>query len=164
MGSGASGAGNAARPQTSASPTKEDEQYVRQICVAATGFVKAIEKIGDSASSNGSKEITSEEDFAKAFGDLFDAMMGPMADFLDGFAKATPPKDLKDWHAQAAKVMHDAATSLRKGDFAALEKLDSSKLADPPAEAMARLEKAVANVKECNELEQLGQDGSLFGN
>jgi hypothetical protein len=60
--------------------------------------------------------------------------------------------------------MTEAAKSLRKGDFEALDKLDSADLPDPPEEAMARVEKAVDNVKECSELEKLSDKStSLFG-
>jgi hypothetical protein len=164
LSSGDSGTGSSPRPQTSAKPTKDDERYVRQICVAATEFIKALEKLDDKANASKTPEITSADDFGKAFAEIFGLLMGPMADFLDGFARAQPPKDLQEWHAKAAKYMTDAAKSLRKGDFEALNKLDGANLPDPPEEAIARVEKAVENVKECTELDKLSAQGSsLFG-
>jgi len=164
MSSGDAGTTSSPRPQTSAKPTKDDERYVRQICVAATDFIKALEKLDDKANASKTPEINSAEDFGEAFAQMFGMLMGPMADFLDGFAKAQPPKDLQEWHSKAAKYMTEAAKSLRKGDFEALNNLDDANLPDPPEEVMARVEKAVENVKECTELDKLSADGSsLFG-
>ncbi len=164
LSSGEAGTDSRPRPQTSANPTRDDERYVRQICVAATDFIKALEKLDDKANASKTPDISSAEDFGEAFAQMFQMLMGPMADFLDGFAKAQPPKDLQEWHSQAARYMTEAAKSLRKGDFEALEKLDSAGLPDPPEEAMARIEKAVENVKECAELEKIGSESSsMFG-
>lgn len=162
--SSGTGADSRPRPQTSAKPTKDDERYVRQICVAATNLFVALSKLDDKPNASKTPDISSADDFGKAFADMFGALMGPLADFLDGFAKAQPPKDLQDWHAKAAKYMTEAAKSLRNGDFEALNSLDSAKLPDPPDDVMARVDKAAGNVKECSDLDKLSmQTASVFG-
>lgn len=157
------GSGDESLPQTSAEPTKDDERFAGQVCAAGIEFFKAMEKLAKELESKSSGDDTSAEDFGEVFGKLFEGMMGPLADFLDAFAKAQPPKDLAEWHKQAGKAMQEVAKALRKGDFEALADFDDSSIAEPPAEPSARLEKAFARVKECKELEKLSESDDLGG-
>lgn len=154
------------KPQSSAKPTKEDERFARQICVAGIKFVDKLEKLSEKLDQAGAGSDSSDdmEDFGAALELMFEGIMDPLADFLDDFAKADPPKDMAGWHKEAAKVMKEMAKALRDGDFEALESFDESAIPEPPAEASARIEAAVAEVKECQELEKRSNEtGDIFG-
>jgi hypothetical protein len=144
---------------TSAKPTKDDERYAKEICVAGAKMFAAIEKASKDLEE---QDMDSEEDLGAAFEAIFALMGEPLADFFEGFADAHPPKDLAEWHKETAKVMRATAKTLRDGDFSALMMIDETALPEPPAEAAARVEKAVAQVKECRELAEFAETSEDF--
>jgi len=115
-----------------------DEAYVASICKAFHQLNTDIEKVDAS-------KIKEPAEAAKQFGDAFETL-------ARSFSDATPPKDLEDWHADATKVLSDAAKGLKNGDISALR--DMVNLPDPPG-AADRLEKYAKENKDC----QAGQFG-----
>ena len=120
--------------------TGSDTQYVADICKATKKFSDDLDKVMKDAAS-----LKNPDDIAKKF-------TGPFEDFSNAFAKAKPPKDLKDWHAQTSKNLKDLVAKLKKGDAATLASaFDSNPIGDPPKEAQDRLQKAAANNKDCKD-------------
>jgi len=115
--------------------TGSDEAFVASICKSFNTFSTDLDKVMKDASS-----LTDEKAAAKKFAEPFDKL-------ATNFANAKPPKDLKDWHSDASKVLKDAAKAMKDGDLAALENLDD--LPDPPSGASDRLEKIAKDNKDC---------------
>ena len=116
--------------------TGSDEKYVADICKAAAQFFDEVQKATSSASAS-----ASEEDVMKAF-------QKPFETFASNLEKAKPPKDLKDWHAQAVKQIKSFAEAIKKGDFEALANSENV-FPDPPQDVVDRLEKIAASNTDC---------------
>ena len=114
--------------------TGSDEAFVASICKSFNTFSTDLDKVMKDASS-----LTDEKAAAKKFAEPFDKL-------ATNFANAKPPKDLKDWHSDASKVLKDAAKAMKDGDLAALENLDD--LPDTPSGASDRLEKIDKDTKD----------------
>lgn len=113
-----------------------DEAYVAAICKAFSQLNSDIDKVDVS-------NIKDPKDAAKQFGAAFETL-------ATTFSDATPPRDLKDWHADATRVLTDAAKAMKDGDISALR--DMVNLPEPPGPA-GRLEKYARENKDCQEAE-----------
>jgi hypothetical protein len=115
--------------------TGSDEKFVADICSAFKTFSDDFTK-----NSADTSKIKTEEDAVKLFYEPFDKL-------AKSFAKANPPKDLKEWHTDASKQLTAAAASMKKGDMSALDSFDT--LAEPPQAASDRLSKVAEKNKDC---------------
>ena len=122
---------------SSAGGTGSDEKYVADICGAFKTMSDALTKI-----TADPKKLGNEKDAITAFSKPFDQL-------AKDFAKANPPKDLKDWHKEATKSLNGAADAIKKGDLSALQGLGN--LPDPPKGADERLSKIAEKNKNCKE-------------
>lgn len=117
----------------SSGATGGDTEYVADICKAAKSFMDDLEKASKQT------DIKVSEDPFKAFANAFD-------NFARDFAKAKPPKDLKDWHSQSVKALNDLLPKLKKGD---MDALSGNPLPKPPQGAIDRLNKLAESDKNC---------------
>jgi hypothetical protein len=117
--------------------TGSDAKFVGDICKAYKNFSDELTKAQANIAN-----VKSQEDAAKLFGD-------PFKNLAAAFAKASPPKDLKDWHTAAAKQLNDMANSMAKGDMTAMENFAT--LPDPPQAALDRLTKAAEKNQDCKD-------------
>lgn len=118
--------------------TGSDEKFVADVCKAYKTFADDLSKAQANAAN-----VKNEADAAKLFSD-------PLEKLVAAFAKASPPKDLKEWHAAAAKQMSDTVASLKKGgDLSAFG--DVAALADPPQDAIDRLTKIADKNQDCKD-------------
>jgi hypothetical protein len=135
-----SGGGNI----TTSGGTGSDEDFVADICKAgkqfAADFQTALKDLGTNASDPNK---------------IAEKLTKPVEDFVKAFAKAKPPKDLKDWHEQATSQMNLLVKNLKENnDFSAFEEQDQP-FPDPPANAEERLSKVAEKNKDC-------QDAGIF--
>jgi hypothetical protein len=139
--SSSSGDSGSAKPSGA---TGSDEAYVKDICAAAAKMAKELDKISAGPTPS---------DPSKAFEAVFKSMSGPIDTFAKDFAKAKPPKDLAQWHADTAKQLSALAKALKDGKFddPALNSLGDSPLPDMPKDAEARLDKLAKNVDGCKD-------------
>jgi len=124
---------------SSSGGTGSDEKFVADICKAGAKFSKDLEK----ATAN----LGNSTDPKKAAQSLAE----PFEDFSNAFAKAKPPKDLKEWHDAAADKLKEAAASLKKGDLEADIFTQDEPFPDPPKEASDRLTKIADKNKDCQD-------------
>lgn len=119
--------------------TGSDEKFVSDICKAGANFSESITKLLSDPS-----KLSDESAAAKA-------MAEPMSDFANAFAKAKPPKDLKEWHDDASDKLKEAADALKKGDMNADIFTQDEPFPDPPKDAADRLSKIADGNKDCQE-------------
>lgn len=122
--------------------TGSDQAFVNDICKATDRFTKEMNKVSAGPTA---------ADPSKAMEQVFKSMSGPMSTFASDFAKAKPPKDLVQWHADTAKQLGVVAKALKDGKFddPAIASLGDSPIADMPKDAEARLSKLAANADGC---------------
>ncbi|MGE5596995.1 MAG: hypothetical protein ACM3S1_13305 [Hyphomicrobiales bacterium] len=127
--------------------TGSDKDYVSAICKASRDYFDEIAQAFSKV----------DEDDPDSF---VDAFVEPTEQFAKDFAKAKPPKDLKDWHAQAVDSLNQTVQALKSGDENAFDET-SPEFPEMPADAAARLEKIAQDNDDCKALEESG--GDLFG-
>jgi len=157
---------NAAAVTDVADPTPDDTRFAKQICVAAKNFYVAVEKAAKDMEKGPTPDVQSMDDLGKVFAQLFAAMAEPLGKFVDDFSRTQPPKDLAEWHGQLVKSLKPIVDALKTGDLTKLENLsqDTQAMPEPPADAMARVEKAAEGVSECQDLANIAGDSEgLFG-
>jgi hypothetical protein len=123
---------------SSSGGTGSDEKFVADICKAGATFFAKLEKLAPEIATK------SEAEQAKAAAPA-------MEDFANAFAKANPPKDLKEWHDETAKTMKDAVAELKAGKTDGTFFSGDSPFSDPPEEAQARLSKIADGNKDCQD-------------
>lgn len=117
--------------------TGSDEKFVGTLCKAGEQLSQDLTKVlGDITAETDADEI------AKKFAE-------PFEDFSNAFAKASPPKDLKEWHSDAAKQLKAIVAQLKKGDAVETVSAADDPFPEMPAGAEARLQKLAAGNKDC---------------
>lgn len=122
--------------------TGSDQQFVAAVCKAYKSFNTELTRVLQDTGN-----IKSPEDLTKRYAGPFDTL-------ARAFAKAKPPKDLKDWHEGAAKQLADVAARLQKGNLDAAAGLGANPIPSLPASAGAaeRLNSVVGTTKECKDV------------
>jgi hypothetical protein len=149
-----------------ADPTPDDTRFAKQICVAAKDLYLAVEKAAKDMEKSPTPDVQSMDDLGAVFAQLFAVMAEPLGKFVDDFSRAQPPKDLVEWHGQLVKSLRPLVDALKQGDLTKLADLseDAEAMPEPPAAAMARVEKAAESVSECLDLANVAGDAEgLFG-
>jgi len=147
--SSSSGSSDSAKPSGA---TGSDEAFVKDLCAAAGRMAADIKKASSAPAAK-------SDDPSKAFEQIFTSMAGPIDQFAKDFAKAKPPKDLAQWHADASKQLSAVAKALKDGKFddPSLTSLDNSPMPDMPKDIEARLDKLAKNADGC-------KDNDIFSN
>lgn len=116
-----------------------DEEFVTDLCVAATdlrtGLEKAVKDAASSTEPNKAVEIIAV----------------PIDVFVKSFSEADPPGDLKDWHDAASNELKRKAQELHDSkSLSSLKGFEDSPVPDPPTAQKQRLRDAAADIRECN--------------
>lgn len=119
-----------------------DEQYVKDLCVAAGKFSDSLDKAFSGPTPSNA---------ADAFSLFLNSLGKPYEEFSTAFKRANPPADLKDWHGKTAKDLDAAVKAVkdRKFDSPALKGLGDSPVPVLPDGPRQRLQKVAATTKEC---------------
>ena len=147
--------------------TGSDQEFAKGLCVAGQHFLDKMLKGFSTPSS--SSTATSMEDFGNAFASLF-LNLAPAFEGLDKEFKALkPPKDLAQWHTDAVVKMDAAVKALKAGNLndPALQDVGNDAMPPLPQDAQDRLQKVSADIKECKDLDAMGNanggSSSIFG-
>jgi hypothetical protein len=119
--------------------TSEDRQFVSAVCSAYGAFAAAVER-----GLRNPSEIRRPEDLTERFA-------GPFDELARAFQRARPPRDLREWHAQASAELAQIADRLRRGNLDAAASLGSNPIPALPAAAAARLEEVALNTRVCTD-------------
>lgn len=144
--------------------TGSDEQFVSGMCKAAKTFVDKLSADMDKITPSATAE--SLDDLGKFFEAFFGNLAPAFEQFAKDFRNLKPPKDLQQWHADAATKLDAAAKALKDGKFddPALQDLGDSAMPEIPKDINDRLEKIAKNNKDCKELDAFANNsGGLFG-
>lgn len=144
--------------------TGSDEQFVSGMCKAAKTFVTKLSADMDKITPSATAE--SLDDLGKFFESFFGNLAPAFEQFAKDFRNLKPPKDLQQWHSEAATKLDAAAKALKDGNFddPALQDLGDSAIPEIPADINDRLEKIAKDNKDCKELDAFSPDsGGLFG-
>lgn len=143
---GSSGGGSVA--------TGSDEQYVKDVCNAGTKLMKTLQKVEASPTPS---------DPVKGAQQVFAALADPLDQFAKDLAKAKPPKDLADWHAETVKRLQATVKALKSNDFQNASNIFSD-IADPmpdmPQGAQDRLDKIAQSTSECKDFNAFNNKGN----
>jgi hypothetical protein len=122
--------------------TGSDQQFAADVCKAYRSFTTELTRVLQDTGN-----IKSPDDLTKRYAGPFDTL-------ARAFAKAKPPKDLKEWHEAAAKQLADVAGRLQKGNLDAAAGLGANPIPSLPASvgATARLNGVVGTTKECKDV------------
>ena len=166
-GSGSSDSGSGGS-SGGARATGSDQEFAKGLCVAGQHFLDKMTKGFATPPSNSSTPASMDD-----LGNVFAAFFLNLAPAFEGLAKdfkaLKPPKDLAQWHADAAAKLDAAVKALKDGKFddPALNDLGSDAIPPLPQDVQDRLDKAAANIKECQDLDKLsnstGEGTSMFG-
>ncbi|MCZ2108903.1 MAG: hypothetical protein LC118_04960 [Dehalococcoidia bacterium] len=152
-----------ARPNNGGA-TGSDEEFVSGMCKAAQTFVTKL--MGDMDKVTPSATAESLDDLGKFFEAFFVNLAPAFEQFARDFKNLKPPKDLKEWHANAVTQMDAAVKALKSGKFddPSIEGLGDNMFPEMPKAIKDRLEKIAKNNPDCKELDEFSDDGSsIFG-
>ena len=123
-----------------------DQAFVTGLCKSFSTFSNDVEK---------ALAGPTPSDLAKAFEMVFTALVGPMQQFSQSFAKLEPPDDLASWHKDASKQLAAAAKALKDGKFddPSLQGLSRSPIPDMPAGPRDRLSAISAKTSDCKQFD-----------
>ncbi len=152
----------------SAKATGSDQEFVKGLCLAGQHFVdKMMKDLGGAGTTTATP--ASIDDFGNVFAAFFLNLAPAFAGLAQEFKALKPPKDLAQWHADAAAKLDAAAKALKAGKFddPALNDLGNDAIPPLPQDVQDRLEKVSADIKECQDLDKLsssaGGDTGMFG-